>query len=393
MSLHRSTKSLRGRSISRPRLLSRLGMCVVVVLVATFTLAWTATEASSGPLKAKASNGSVIYSGKGAVAFFAPSVTISIWSNAWINQFTYYMHQVAPNVKVLAYYANFDPATQLAQVQAAIQKGAKVLIMAAVDPNHPAAMFQYAKAHHVPMLAAQRSVVGAPIAGQTGDDAFGIGKALASWLVDNTSQGQTIATLWGDATDAGYAVPMKNGAMSVLQPLYDSGARKEAGNVFTPGYTAQKAHDEMSAILSQTGNKVDGVLTANDDMAGGAIAAISAAGLSGKVKVIGSDTTIAAVQRVLLGTQAATIYHARSSMKILAKASSYLLAGKAFPKGLFNTTSPNGTYKGKKITIPYATQPPIPITKANVGLLLKEHFLTKKLICNGMPPGNSFCQG
>ena len=54
--------------------------------------------------------------------------------------------------------------------------------------------------------------------------------------------------------------------------------------------------------------KIDAIVASNDSTAGGAIAALKAEDLSGKVAVSGQDAELAACQRVVEGTQTLTVY-------------------------------------------------------------------------------------
>jgi D-xylose transport system substrate-binding protein len=64
----------------------------------------------------------------------------------------------------------------------------------------------------------------------------------------------------------------------------------------------------MEQILTRINNRVDGVASANDGMAGGISAALKAQGMQTKVPVTGQDATIEGLQRVLLGTQGVTVF-------------------------------------------------------------------------------------
>ena len=374
---------------SRRRILGALAVAMVAVAVVVTGCGGGGGE--SVETNRAAGHNEAIYKGQGKVAYLLPSVTIKIWSGSWVPQFASYLKQVAPNVEVLPYYANFSVATQLSQAQAAIAQGAKVLIVAAVDPEQTKALGEYAAAHDVKIIAAERQFLNAEIAGYVGDRAIEIGETMGKWLKENTSEGQTIATLWGDATDAFYALEQKKGALKYLEPLFKSGERKEAGGNFTPEYLPSNAHSEMAAILSKTNNEVNAVLSANDDMAGGVIAALDAADIKG-VKVVGGDATVEAIQRILKGTQAMTVYHGLGAQETAAKAAAYILAGEPFPEDLFNATLPNGEVEGKKIEVPFKYEPPMPITKENVDEVVNTKFLTKELICKGMPAGIEFCE-
>ena len=60
--------------------------------------------------------------------------------------------------------------------------------------------------------------------------------------------------------------------------------------------------------LTRTGKNLEAIVASNDGTAGGAVSALEAAGLSGKVLVTGQDAQKDAVQRIVRGTQTMTIY-------------------------------------------------------------------------------------
>ncbi len=78
----------------------------------------------------------------------------------------------------------------------------------------------------------------------------------------------------------------------------------------TPDWSPDQAQNEMQQALTALGNKVDGVYCANDGTAGGAIAAMKAAGLSPLPPVTGQDAELAGIQRILAGEQYMTVYKA-----------------------------------------------------------------------------------
>lgn len=386
----RDVKASSGRAASAAAVLVAVAISAVVVA------GCGSGSGGGGGEEATASNrapeAAAIYNGEGTVAFLAPSVTISIWADAWVPQYVSWMKQVAPNVKVLDYFAEFDPTKQLSEAKAAIAQGAEVLVVASVDPEQVGGICEYAKEHEVAIFATNRQFLNCEIEGYVSDDAPAIGELMANWTVEHTKKGDTIATLWGDVTDAIYAPPMKEGANKILGPLNESGERNEVGNLYTKEYSAANAQREMNAILTETNNEVNAVIGANDEVAAGAASAIQGAGLSGKVTIVGGDATIAGVQNVLRGRLAMTVYHSIHNQETLAMATAYLLAGKEIPKALFPTTEENGEVDGKKIEVPYRTDPPMAITAENVQKLVDDKFLTKEVICEGIGSGVEFCE-
>ena len=113
-------------------------------------------------------------------------------------------------------------------------------------------------------------------------------------------KGARLAIINGSPTDDN-AHLVNKGIHSVLDPLFKSGARVKVAEQWTPGWDPPTAQREMEQILTKANNKVDGVVSANDGMAGGIIAALKAQGLAGKVKTTGQDASLEGMQNVILG--------------------------------------------------------------------------------------------
>ena len=64
----------------------------------------------------------------------------------------------------------------------------------------------------------------------------------------------------------------------------------------------------MENALTANNTKVDAVVASNDATAGGAIQALSAQGLAGKVAISGQDADLAGIKRIMNGTQTMTVY-------------------------------------------------------------------------------------
>ena len=67
------------------------------------------------------------------------------------------------------------------------------------------------------------------------------------------------------------------------------------------------AFNVTKTLLTKHGDAIKGVWAANDDMALGALQALEAAGLAGKVAVVGIDAVPEAVQAIADGTMTATV--------------------------------------------------------------------------------------
>jgi len=160
----------------------------------------------------------------------------------------------------------------------------------------------------------------------------------------------------GSPTDHN-ATLYKQGAHTVLDDLVNIAQEYD-----TPAWSPDQAQNEMTQALTALSNRVDGVLAANDGTAGGAIAAMKAAGLGVLPPVTGQDAELVAIQRILVGEQYMTVYKAIKAEAEAAATLAYdLLMERPVPAYLLNSTVNNGA-----IEVPSVLLVPVAVTKANV---------------------------
>ena len=100
----------------------------------------------------------------------------------------------------------------------------------------------------------------------------------------------------------------KQGAHSV----FDESTLKVGAEYDTPNWLPSEAQAEMDQAITKLGKDgFVGVYAANDGTAGGAIAAMKAAGINpSTIPTTGQDAELAAIQRILAGEQYMTVYKA-----------------------------------------------------------------------------------
>ncbi|MEV7521001.1 substrate-binding domain-containing protein [Streptomyces sp. NPDC091371] len=204
-------------------------------------------------------------------------------------------------------YANAkqDATTQNSQVDTMITNKVNVLIIDAVDSKAIAGSVKKAKDAGIPVVAYDRLAEG-PIDAYTSFDNEEVGKvqgkALLEALGDKAKDGQ-IVMMNGSVTDPNAAL-FKKGAHSVLDGKVNIGKEYD-----TVEWKPENANTNMAGALSALGkDKVIGVYSANDGMAGGIITALKAAGLSPLPPVTGQDAELAGVQRIVAGEQFMSVY-------------------------------------------------------------------------------------
>jgi D-xylose transport system substrate-binding protein len=215
--------------------------------------------------------------------------------------------------EVLYSNAQGDAATQRTQAEAALNNGAKVLVLDPVDAASAANIVSLAKAKSVPVISYDRLVANGDVDYYISFDNEEVGKLQASSLVDKlkadgVSSG-TVVMINGDAAKDNNAKLFYNGANGVLST---SGFTIDPT---TPYYTADwlpaNAQTFMEGEITQLGRDgYVGVYAANDGIAGAAITAIKASGRTTVPPVTGQDAELAAIQRIVAGDQYMTVYKA-----------------------------------------------------------------------------------
>ena len=139
----------------------------------------------------------------------------------------------------------------------------------------------------------------------------------------------------------------------------------------------------MEQILTKVGTKVDAVVAAHDGTAGGAVAALTAKGLRG-IPVSGQDADFAALNRIALGTQTATIFKdSRELGREAASAAIALSQGKPVEKAAPWNSGP------KKISLSSRLLTPVPVTRDNLDVVVKAGWIKKDELCKGVPAASA----
>src|SRR5258705_13479999 len=188
------------------------------------------------------------------------------------------------------------------------------------------------------------------------------------------------AIIKGNKADAN-ADFLRSGMEQVIGAAVKSGDIKIVGETYTDNWDPAKAQTNMEQILTANQNKVDAVLSENDGMAGGVIAALTAQGLAGKVPVSGQDGDKAALNCVALGTQTVDVWKdARGLGKSAGEAAVQLCGNSDVSK--VKSTTVFTTPGNNKISSILLT--PNPITQANLNDVLTAGWVTKADLCQGV---------
>ena len=191
-----------------------------------------------------------------------------------------------------------------------INEGVKVIMIVNLDSDSGGACLKKAKAAGIVSIDYDRLTLGGGASYYVSFDNVVVGNLMGQGLqkcldAENKAKANIIY-INGAETDNNAAL-FKQGYADALKPKIDSGDYKLVGDV-SGEWNDQKAATAFDGLYSKSNGKIDGIVSANDTMAGGIIARLKANHLDGKVPVTGQDASIEGLQRVLAGTQCMTVY-------------------------------------------------------------------------------------
>ena len=207
---------------------------------------------------------------------------------------------------VIVQEANLDPKIQNDQIENMVLQGADVILIVAEDGAAAATAVDAATEAGVKCIAYDRLIKSPNNAVYISFDNVEVGRAQARGVIAARDSGK-FALLGGSPTDNN-AVLVRQGQMEVLQPHIDSGQIEIVADQWVPNWDTAEALKIMENMLTATNNEIDAVVASNDSTALGAIEALRAQGLAGKVPISAQDATAAGCNAIAKGELTVSVY-------------------------------------------------------------------------------------
>jgi len=274
------------------------------------------------------------------------------------------------------------PEQQLADVENLINQGADAIIILAQDGTAILPAVQQATDAGVPVIAYDR-LIEDPDALYITFDNVGVGRIMAETLLPLVPAGN-YAIIKGNQADAN-ADFLRAGMEEVIGDAVASGDIVISCETYTDNWDPGNAQANMEQCLTSTDNAIDAVLSENDGMAGGVIAALTDQGMAGTIPVSGQDGDQAALNRVALGTQTVSVWKdARELGKAAGEAAVALAGGAALADvpGVVQFASPGGNDMTSILLTP------VPITQDNLSTVIDAGWTTAENVCQGVAAGS-----
>ncbi|MFG2130689.1 sugar ABC transporter substrate-binding protein [Streptomyces sp. NPDC048751] len=285
------------------------------------------------------------------------------------------LKELCPDCPAASVAATPDPGVQRQQLEAMITRGVDVLIIAAIDATALRPSVEAAHRAGIPVVAYDRLAEG-PISGYVTFDGAVVGRLQGEGLLKamgTKARGGQIVMMNGATIDpnAGW---YKEGALSVL-----NGKVKIGKSYDTVGWRPENAYVNMTgAIAALGGGDIDGVLAANDSLAGAVISALNARQVRPLPPVTGQDADLVAARRIVRGDQYMTVYKPFKSEADAAVTMAVALGRGQSVDSIATDTVDSPTTKN----IPAVLLPSVSVTAGNIkNTLVKDGVYTVDEIC------------
>jgi len=277
-------------------------------------------------------------------------------------------------------YAEDDIPTQVSQVENMITKGAKALVIAAIDGTTLTDTLQKAADSGIKVLAYDRLIRNSKnVDYYTTFDNFKVGVLQATSIVqslglDAGKTGPFNLELFAGSPDDNNAGFFFNGAMSILQPYIDKGVLvvqskqtafpDQVGTLRWDGAAAQARMDNILAT-NYADKRVDAVLSPYDGISRGIIASLKQVGYYTADKpapvVTGQDAELPSVKSILAGEQTSTVF---KDTRLLAASAAEMIG--QMLSGQTVTVNDTKTYDNGVKVVPSHLLDMVLVTKDNV---------------------------
>ncbi|MBU1174120.1 MAG: sugar-binding protein [Alphaproteobacteria bacterium] len=291
-------------------------------------------------------------------------------------------------------FAEDDIPNQLAQLENMVTKGAKVLVIGAIDGTTLSDILAQAHEKGVKVFAYDRLIRQSPDVDYYATfDNFQVGVLQATSLVEGLQARFPDAKPWnvelfGGSPDDNNAFFFYDGAMSILQPMIDAGdivvqsgqfGMDKVGTLRWDGAVAQARMDNLLSAF-YTDKKVSGVLAPYDGLSRGIISSLKGVGYEPGDTfpiVTGQDAELPSVKGMLAGEQYSTVF---KDTRELAAATAKMVD--AVMKGQEPEVNDTTTYDNGVKVVPSNLLIPHSVGVADIPILVESGYYTQDQIDN-----------
>jgi D-xylose transport system substrate-binding protein len=345
------------------------GRSVMVALSLTGALAATAAGCSSVNAGSGSGSGSASAGKHLTIGAVFSETLVSRWKFDEAG-FTAEVRKLGDTPIVVS--AQSSEQTQRSEVENMITKGVNALVIAPVNVEDAASLFQLASSAHIPVIDYNFIVPNIPASYIIARNAVQFGQVSAQQALGAHPSGNYVI-IGGDPGNS-VAIDTTQGNSEGLASAVRAGKVHVVSQQYNANWSPQTAQQQIEEALVRYHNNIAAVLSNNDGMAVGVLQALKSQNLLGRVFVSGVDGDLPNVQAIAQGSQSVTMWTDFTQMgSYAAQAADAAARGKQLnlPSAILSN-QPDGNR-----SIPTINMPTIVVDKANLcGWVNKYHYYT-----------------
>lgn len=207
--------------------------------------------------------------------------------------------------RVIVQTANSDSSEQEKQVQYLLEQNIDVLVLVPNDAEKAVNIVRTAKSKGVKVISYDRLSKYSDVDLYISFDNIRVGELMGQAAIENCPEGNYLL-LNGSKSDNN-SFMFSEGYKNELKEGINNGKVEIVGETWVNNWL----YEDASKFVEETfkkGTKIDAIIAANDTLAAAALNSLAERRLAGKVTVVGHDADLEGCQRVVEGTQYATVY-------------------------------------------------------------------------------------
>ncbi|MBP7175675.1 MAG: substrate-binding domain-containing protein [Thermoclostridium sp.] len=278
--------------------------------------------------------------------------------------------------EVIVRNANEDTDRQVELIYEIIEEGIDCLVIIPYDKDGLSQCVKAAKKKDIPVISYDRLIRNADVDAYIAFDSVKVGQMMAGALYEKVPEGNYIIINGSQKDNNSFL--FNSGFKLALQEGLDSEKVSILDETWSEDWREEEAYNTVGKAI-EAGQEIHAVIGANDRLAEGAIKVLSENRLLNKVFVVGHDAELSACQRIVEGTQLATVY---KPIKVLAEGAAELAVNMVKGKKIDYTH----TIDDGKFSVPTIQYDPILVTKDNmVETVIKGGFHTMEEVYRNIP--------
>lgn len=343
---------------------------VLIIIAAIVSLIFFSKEFLDSRLKEKET---LVKDDKIRIGFCLSTIVIDRWQR---DRDVFVATAKDLGAEVIVQTANEDSATQIKQIEYLIKEGVDVLVIAPDDKGSLKEVIKKAKDQGIKVIAYDRSISDGNADVYVSFDNEKLGRIMGETMLKYVPNGNYViingsikdnnSSMYNIGFHQALEEPVKKGSVKIIKEVWGENWREEV------------AYNCMEEVIA-SGERIDAVIAANDRFAEAAIQVLAENRIAGEVAVIGHDSELSACQRIVEGTQKATIY---KSINEMAETAAKLAIDLANGKEINTTYTINdGTYEVPRVILDVFI-----VTKENmIDIIVKNGFHRLEDIYQNIP--------